>query len=523
MSTQSAENYLDELLNSVNGKKKQEDFKEEVALNTIAVDKVEDSEITRNTAKAEAEFLMEFEKELEGEDFDDFLREFDESDIQPEDRLEDADVLLNNFLDQFEDVPVAEDVLADEPMIQMPMEEAEPVAVEVEEKTSVREEISLEELAMAGIEVEEVFGDLPLMEEPELNASAGQDSIDLSQMGDEDLISLLAGAEDLADIGQLFEQSESNVPMEGEDPFATFAENEMAANEEATEVVQQDAKPRKKAGFLEKLSALLFGKEEEEEQKVEPVSITPDEMPGVIELSEENADILSLFETAEAPSSASNEPAGKDKKAKKEKKKKEPKPKAPKKPKAEKPKKEKKPKEKDNTPPLPKGPVALVCLLAISIFVLVFWGTDLISYNSVISKADALYKGGQYAEAAEVLAGVTIKEEDSVLYAKIMTLATVDSQLSEYEIFMKHERKTEALDSLISAAGRCALNEDNALASDCAGEMGLLLDRVTVELQEEFGLSFEEAADLYALTEYDRAEYTKALHKIYVKLGLIKE
>ena len=53
-------------------------------------------------------------------------------------------------------------------------------------------------------------------------------------------------------------------------------------------------------------------------------------------------------------------------------------------------KKEKKPKVKDDTPPLPKGPVALVCVLAVSIFVLVFFGTDLIHYSSSLSKAKSI-------------------------------------------------------------------------------------------------------------------------------------
>ena len=517
MSTQSAENYLDELLNSVSTGKKQDNLMEEDIFEPVSVDKAEtESVITRNTAKAEAEFLMEFEQELAGEDFDDFLKAFEENDIQPEDRLEEADMSLTeedallsmlggNFSDDLE-----------------PMEP-------VMEESSGREEISLEELALEGIEIEEAFAEVPLAEEPDLSSDYNvgpTEAIDLSQMGEEDLISLLAGTEDLADIGQLFAQNDSNIPMDGEDPFATFAEQEMTEHEEEIDIIKQEKKPAKKGGFWAKLSALLFGKEEEEQvAKAEPISLTPDEMPGVVELSEENADILSLFAEADVSSvdESSTAGKGKGKKEKKEKKKKEPKPKAPKKPKEPKPKKEKKPKEKDNTPPLPKGPVALVCLLAISIFVLVFFGTDLISYSSAMSKAEELYKLGQYAEAAEALAGVTVKDEDALVYGQIATLATVDSQLSEYEIFMKNDRKAEALDSLISAAGRCVLNEENSYYFDCAGEMGVLKDRVTVELQEEFGMSYKEATELYALTEYDRAEYTRELNKIYEKLGLITE
>ena len=205
------------------------------------------------------------------------------------------------------------------------------------------------------------------------------------------------------------------------------------------------------------------------------------------------------------------------------KKKKEPKAKAPKKPKAPKPKKEKKPKVKDDTPPLPKGPVALVCVLAVSIFVLVFFGTDLIHYSSSLSKAKDLYKLGQYSQAAEAIAGITIREEDMMIQGQISTLAAVHSQLSEYDVFMNHDRKAEALDSLISAAGRIVVNEENTLTFDCADEMEVMKNRITKELRDGFEMTYEEAIELYALTERDRAEYTRELYKIYERLGIVVE
>lgn len=513
MSKQSAENYLDELLNSVStGKKKGPLTEEDILANEIQ-SHLENGNTTRNTAKAEAEFLMEFEQELAGDDFDDFLKDFEENNIQPEDRLEDSDMEITE-----------EDALlsmlgggfADD------MEPIEPVMNE----SSGREEISLEELALSGIEVEEAFAEGPMLGEPNLSAENGTgeaETIDLSQMGEEDLISLLAGTEDLSDIGQLFAQNDNNLPVEGEDPFAAFAENEMAEHEEDADIIKQGGKPEKRQGFLEKLSALLFGKEEEVQEKTEAISLTPDEMPGVVELSDENADILSLFAEADSAPSSEQEEAPKGKGKKKEKKKKEPKPKAPKKPKVPKPKKEKKPKEKDNTPPLPKGPVALVCLLAVSIFVLVFFGTDLISYSSAVSKAKELYKLGQYSQAAEAIAGITIKENDMMIQGQISTLATVHSQLSEYDVFMKHDRKAEALDSLISAAGRVVVNEENTLTFDCVDEMEIMKNRIIRELEDGFHMTYEEALELYSLTERDRAEYTRELYKIYEKLGIIIE
>lgn len=517
MSTQSAENYLDELLNSVNPEHSKAVLTEEnaVAEEDIQFDiqpesQPQNNDVVRNTAKAEAEFLMEFEKELAGDDYEDFLKDFEDNNILPEDRLAEEDMifteedaLLSMLGGDFADG-------ADE------VQSAEP------EAALDNDDFSLEELALSGVEIEEILAGDASMEEPDLSADAPvkQDEvIDLSQMGEEDLISLLAGADDLSDIGQLFSQNDNNLPIEGEDPFAAFAESEMSANEEELDVVKQDAKPAKKVGFLEKLTNLLFGKEVvEEEKKPEAVSITADDLPGVVELSDENADILAMFSDAGSLDPVEKEEPKKGK-AKKEKKKKEAKPKTPKKPKAPKPKKEKKPKEKDNTPPLPKGPVVLVVLLAASIFVLVFFGTDLLGYDSALTKAKDLYKHGQYSQAAEAIAGITIKEEDMMIEGKINTLAAVHSQYQEYLTFMKYDRKAEALDSLICAAGRIVVNEENTLTFDCSSEMDNLKDHITRELAE-FSVTYQEALDLYSLNNRDRAEYTRELYKLYEKLGI---
>ena len=499
MSTRSAENYLDELLNSVSTEKKQD---ESVVRTEVQPEVQPEETVIRNTAKAEAEFIMEFERELAGDDYEDFLKEFEETNILPEDRLEEEDLQMEE-----DGLHLTEEDALLSMLGGSLDDETEPEAIMMEEPL-------MEE---------------PILEEPDLSMGSdteGNDPIDLSQMGEEDLISLLANTEDLSDIGQLFAQNDNNLPVEGEDAFAAFAENEMADHEEDADIIKQGEKPEKKKGFLEKISALLFGKEEEIPEKPERVSLTPDEMPGVVELSDENADILALFEDADRAQSKDEATKGKGKKKdkkEKEKKKKEPKAKAPKKPKEPKPKKEKKPKEKDNTPPLPKGPVVMVCILAISIFVLVFLGTDLIHYSSSLSKAKDLYKSREYTKAAEAIAGITIKEDDMMIYGQITTLAAVHSQISEYEVFMANDRKAEALDSLISAAGRVVINEDNTLTFDCEDEMNMLKNRITRELEDGFDMTYEEALDLYSLTERDRAEYTRELYKIYKRLGISVE
>ncbi len=552
MSTQSAENYLDELLNSVNNDKKQARSLEELLAAEIKgyqsdeQVKIEDiptpevtTNVSRGSARTEADFMLEFEQELDGIDYDDFLRDFEDNHITPEDRLSDEDMFdmeeepLFSVLGEVDEERELSDMEIDAQMVSdevfdrftagLPEEHEEPDDLPEEDT------FSLEELALEGMNVDDIFGaqdggleSLPdSLPESDFTENAFQEPelIDLSEMGEEDLISLLAGTDNLSDLGDLFSQNDKNLPVDSVDPFASFAENEMAEQEAEMDIIRQEVKPEKKPNFLQKLSNLLFGKEEEK-TKTESVTLASDNLPSAVELSEENADILAAFAVADKPQGADKD----GKKNKKEKKEKKPKaPKAPKKPRAAKPKKEKKPKEKDNTPPLPKGPVAMVALLAISIFVLVFFGSELIFYSSAISEAEKLYNKGQYAEAAVAIAGVAVKEEDMTLKGQIDTLAAVDGQIGEYEIFILNEKKAEALNALISAAGRCDLAKDNAGFFGCANELVVLKNSITAKLEAEFDMSYKDALALYKLNGKDRKEYTRELYKVYEKLGILPE
>ena len=537
MSKQSAENYLDELLNSVNGEKKAEApaveetmIQEESASDEMVfqeeeqvtlVDEADLDDILdegpssiRTTAKAEAEFLMEFEQELAGDDFQDFLKDFEENMIQPEDRLaiSDIDSVGDPFASLFGDLPEES----------LKMEEEH-----IEEPT---DSLSLEELALNGMSLDELSMAEPLPdEEPDLSQDSGvspAEAIDLGQLGEEDLLNLLAGSEDLSDIGALLSKSENEEPVEAVDLFAAFAENEMEAStennlEEASKANKKGKTKNKKGGFLEKLTALLFGPEKEEKNTVDLSASAP---VGVEELTDENAQILATF--AEADALNLEDRSGQKPKKGKEKKKKAPKEKVPAKqkaPKAPKAPKPKKPKVVDNTPPLPKGPVALVLLMAASLFVLIFFGSEMLGYYFAVSEAKDLYKHGQYAEAANKLSGLEIKEDDAKIYGKIVTLAAVDSELSAYRTFWKNDNKPEALDSLISAAGRCEVNAENAVSFSCEGQLDTMKTKISDELEENFGISYEEAIALYELTYRDRDKYTITLGIIIEELGLVVE
>lgn len=608
MKKQSAEDYLDKLLNSVNGEEDvlspfdledemkledETDFEDEI------VEEMVQERVSRRVSKSEEEFLREFEAELEADDFDDFLKNFGEDEFEFENTEE--PVLDVSSLFESEPVVESEPIVESEPMVESetvaqsepvfgaesvfdvaslfetePEPVAEPAAVAEPVMDSfdlggvdlgaLLNEATSEETANAAATAEEdmfssLFGTESTGEEVDLgnlfggesNSSESADfanlfggegdasepidlgnlfsaegdasgSLDLGNLGEADLMSLLSGDGGLSDLGDMLSQGESGeFSMDELDAFAAFADSEMSSQTAASEESRKKTKKKGakgKGGFFDKLKEILLSDDEDDE-----VEIKASKGPSADQLSGENAEILAQMDAEEKGGKAKGGFFGKlkkekgadDKKEKKEKKPKAPKPKKEKKPKAPKPKKEKKPKEVDNTPPLPKGPVMMIWIMALSMFALVYIGTDLVGYSSYVNEARSYYNTGNYAEAYQELIGLDLKEKDMELYNQAATLATVDSELNAYKAFLLNEDYTKALDSLICAAGRCELNEDSADVYGCLGQMEILKKTVSNEL-DTYGMTYEQALDMYHIK--DREDYTIALYTKLKELGL---
>jgi len=491
---------------------------------------------SRRVSKSEADFLKEFEAELAGgdDDFADLFASFEsgdglETEIKPEDRLEAEDIHAAH--EAFEEKESDSFTLGDVDLAALVNEAADVMAGTPEEVIPEQpvspDEVPMDVISMDEIPVdvfEDLFGGedgLDLAEAVPVQTES--EGIDLGNLGEDDLMNLLAGTDDLADIGNMLSQSEATeIPLEELDAFAAFAENEMSVQqisaEPAAEEITEEKKGKKdkKGGLIGKLKHILANlmKDDEEDE----VSLKSAGAPTAEVLSGENADILAELDALE------EKPSKKDKK-KKEKKEKKPKkekaPKKPKAPKAPKPKKEKKPKVVDNTPPLPKGPVFMIWIMAASLVALVILGVNLMKYNTPISEAKNLQNQGHYAEAFAKLSGLEIKERDMELYNRLAVLSTVDSELKSYSAFTKAEKADWAFDSLICAAGRCYINEENADVYGCLGQLETLKRTVSNELEQKYGMTYEEAIEMYTIR--DRDDYTIALYKKLTELGIVWE
>ena len=513
--------------------------------------------------KSELDFLEEFEKELEldGNEYEDFLSQyedeffdlnedtdknvFEEKKETPDikEKIEPAEVPAEkpsdssrNSMDIDALIGGASEIMgtAEKPVSQTPTEDPVSIPQQLDEASAMG--------AFGGLSFDDIPADMnfdeeiPLAQFPEgenIDAFAdffntpdesmlsgisddipappppGSEVVDLSNLGEEDLMSLLAGEDAFSDLESMLSKSDSGEPIEEIDAFAAFAENEMSMPEDNHGGDSSEGKKgKKKGGFFAKLAEVLFGDDDDEEITLGKKNGEPNAK----QLSGENAEILASMEEEEKGGKKKKE------KKKKEKKKKEPKPKKQKPPKAKKPKKEKPPKEVDNTPPLPKKKVILIWVMAISLLALIYIAPGLLSYSRAISNAKSLADHGEYAEAYKELLGITLKEKDMELYNQVASLAPADSELHAYQVFAANNRHLQALDSLVCAAGRCELNEDNADLYTCAGQLDILKSEISNKLRDQYGITYEEALELYHAKNRDL--YTVALNKKIKELGL---
>lgn len=565
MKDHSSENYLDQLLNSVNGEHNDiEDTAEQKPPSSkdqwereLFGEPESDEEIT---AKNEEDFLREFEAELLK---DDMMTPF--PDLESEND-KDVDEAINDMIGHMSAEPKVEET--NEPVVDEDAEfegtlPGEDVPEENVSEKKMAEDIDAmhdmflnksdsddrKEENISPEDAEEAdlsqsmdaavgaFDDSlasmpdelpPFAAESKNKQSAEGEELDLSGMGDADLMDMLSDSDDLSELGDLLSSADEDKPVEDGDSIGAFAQAEMDTQEQEMEGEEAPDEPDKKkrgkkkkekkkkeqkekgekTGFLARLSKLFFGKEEAEADVLDEIT---DQTSG---MSDENKKILEELEAA----GELTEKKPKKEKKKKEKKKKEPKPKKPKKVKEPKPKKEKKPKEIDNTPPLPKGPVIAIVIMVASLFGLIIVGVNLLGYQSNINLAKDAYGKGSFVEAFSELQGLKIREKDTEFYNQLQVLAVVSEKYQDYLVFENNGKHDIAMDNLICAYGRYDLNKQKAQDYNCSVEYEQLGGKIIKSLLEDYDMTGEEALQMY--NAKNRKEYTLQLHAKLKALGL---
>ena len=551
-----SEDYLDDLLNSVSDANRRNNKKDiENLIQSMNEEAAKPREREKKPVEKKHEdysgtgFLREFEQELATGAADDFLQEF-EMELD-EEASNQADIDVNE--DQTSDVEEASAI--SQPEASNQMEEAEQ-SEETNQLRDASEPISSEGTDMAtdgsapsdmmedvddimdavrkkvgdsgeeehmdtsktpeddASEEEEPLGFFDTLDEdsaaeiPEASKTESEEEEPLLSEDDDaiNLMDMLSGDADLSDIGDLLKADENGEELEHSEDEDSEVQDEferLGSIEELKDLKEAKAK-RKKQGFFSKIMSVLFGPDEEEDD----TKIAEDDSLGSI--SSENREILKEMDADEgAGKKGKKEKKKKEKKEKKEKAKKETAPKV---------KKEKPPKEIDRTPPLPKKPVILIFIMALSVLILILLGSSNLQYGQDMQQAKDDFASGSYVTAFQTIAGSSVKGKDENFYKKAQMLASIQREYQSYESLSGINENEMALDALIRGYGRCVDGADLAQEYEITDEMAGLKDQILQQLSDHFGVSEEKAAELHAMTK--RTDYTKAIQEILAAAGL---
>lgn len=545
-----SEDYLDDLLNSVSDANRRNNKKDiENLIQSMNEEAAKPREREKKPVEKKHEdysgtgFLREFEKELATGAADDFLQEFE--------------MELDEEASNQADIDVKEDQTSDmEAASATKQPEAANQSEETNQLRDASEPISSEgtDMATDGYAASDMMEDvndimdavrkkvgdsgeeehMNTSKTPEDDASEEEEPLGFFDTLDEDsaaeipeapkteseeeepllsedddainLMDMLSGDADLSDIGDLLKADENGEELEhSEDEDGEVQDEfERLGSIEELKDLKEAKEKRKKQGFFSKIMSVLFGPDEEEDD----IKIAEDDSLGSI--SSENREILKEMD-------ADEDTGKKGKKEKKKKEKKEKKEKA-KKEKAPKVKKEKPPKEIDRTPPLPKKPVILIFIMALSILILILLGSSNLQYGQDMQQAKDDFASGSYVTAFQTIAGSSVKGKDENFYKKAQVLASIQREYQSYESLSGINENEMALDALIRGYGRCVDGADLAQEYEITDEMAGLKNQILQQLSDHFGVSEEKAAELHAMTK--RTDYTKAIQEILAAAGL---
>lgn len=466
-----SENYLDDLLNEVDGMG-HSDRDESIGL--------EEDDL----------FLDEFEQELRNDDrSDDFLKQF-ENELS-DNKKKQVTKAVQPMLDDIDEImdSIKSGLMEDEK----------------EHPDDGADDADIMDMLNQNTDFSD-FSDTP--EEPQ------QKKPEKADEPEEDLF----GIEDGDPFGELDELGKADGAENAEEPPEEESDKQdkrskRKAQKEKKKKEKTDADGKPKENFFVRLGKLLFGDDEDE---LEDENIPAGE-PIVQEIAGDNLDILK-----ELDSEPKEEPKKKKEKKKKEKKPKKEKPE--KKEKKPRPKKEKKPKppaEPDNTPPLPKVPVILIFIMAASILVLIIMGTKLLGYSNSFADAELLYGQGNYTEAFRAVAGVNTREKDTDEYQKYCITAMVAVEYEAYESLMDAGVYDMALDALVRTVQRYDKYVEDANTYGCRNQLDDIESKAEEALAQSFGIGAEQAQEIYQIS--DKKAYTKEIQKVLKDAGLSEE
>lgn len=172
--------------------------------------------------------------------------------------------------------------------------------------------------------------------------------------------------------------------------------------------------------------------------------------------------------------------------------------------------------ELEVTGKLNKVGVTIVIILAAMFLATEISGTEIFSYRSTMKQATGFFEAGKYTDAYQKILGTDMKKKDQETYDKIITVMKVQRSLNSYENYDNMKYYPDALNALLMGLKRYDENIETARNLEVEKDMDSCKEKILTLLDEEYGLSEEQARELLSLK---KDTYTDRV----VELGLQKK
>ncbi len=169
----------------------------------------------------------------------------------------------------------------------------------------------------------------------------------------------------------------------------------------------------------------------------------------------------------------------------------------------------------DEDKPINKKAFAAVFLLLGSIFILFLLGTNLYTYSLGVKYATDYFEKGRYTDAYYEIYGVELKENDQILYDRIVTVMYVNKQLESYMNYYEMKEYPKALDSLFKGLKRYDQYIDHAIKLGVDEDLNTLRDAIVGELEDKFNITEKEATSMTSIE--DVSEYSINVHTLVLE------
>ena len=155
------------------------------------------------------------------------------------------------------------------------------------------------------------------------------------------------------------------------------------------------------------------------------------------------------------------------------------------------------------------------------IAVLVVMGTSIFSYSLSIKNAEYEFNRDEYTLAYNEIFGLEIKDEDIVLYDRIMTVMYVQKQLNSYYNYYGMGDNPKALDSLLKGLQRYEKYIELAVELDVDSDLDSVRKDILQEISSVFMISEQQAMEI--IQSDSQVEYSQKVYDAVERLEGLEE